>query len=430
MSIQNDINELIQAEIITQDSADKIRNYYLNKGLNQSKGRLLIVFSILGAILVGLGIILILAHNWDDLSTSTKTIFAFLPTLVGQAICGYVILKLNESDSWREGGTAFLFFAVGSSISLISQIYNITTGNLSGFLLIWMILCLPLIYLMKSSIASILYIIGITFYACETNYWSYPSQESYIYWILFLLVIPHYYILYKNNSESNFLFFHNWLIPLSIIITLGTIADKHSEIMFIAYFSLLGLFYLIGNTPIFIKQRPFVNSFRILGERGTIVLLLVLSFDFFWESLRKIHIDTLELISSAEFITAFLLTFIAAGLLIFQQRNKPVKEIQPISIIFILFLFTFLIGLFTPYAVILINIFVFTIGLYTIWNGSNLDNLGILNYGLLIITALVVCRFFDTDLSFVMRGILFILVGLGFFTANYVTIKRRGTNEK
>ena len=124
------------------------------------------------------------------------------------------------------------------------------------------------------------------------------------------------------------------------------------------------------------------------------------------------------------------MTFIAAGLLIFQQRNKPVKEIQPISIIFILFLFTFLIGLFTPYAVILINIFVFTIGLYTIWNGSNLDNLGILNYGLLIITALVVCRFFDTDLSFVMRGILFILVGLGFFTANYVTIKRRGTNEK
>jgi len=154
--------------------------------------------------------------------------------IVGQAICGYVILKLKESDSWREGGTAFLFFAVGSSISLISQIYNIPSNH-GNFFLIWMILCLPLIYLMNSSIASILYIIGITFYACQTNYWSYPSQESYLYWILFLLVLPHYYILYKNNIESNFLFFHNWIIPLSLIITLGTIADKHSEIMYIAY---------------------------------------------------------------------------------------------------------------------------------------------------------------------------------------------------
>ena len=33
------------------------------------------------------------------------------------------------------------------------------------------------------------------------------------------------------------------------------------------------------------------------------------------------------------------------------------------------------------------------------------------NYGLIIITALVICRFFDTDLSFVLRGLLFISVG-------------------
>ncbi|MFT5306512.1 MAG: hypothetical protein ACI89M_002038, partial [Chitinophagales bacterium] len=39
--------------------------------------------------------------------------------------------------------------------------------------------------------------------------------------------------------------------------------------------------------------------------------------------------------------------------------------------------------------------------------------------------ALVACRFFDSNLSFVFRGLLFILVGLGFFFVNYWMINRR-----
>ncbi|MEM6542707.1 MAG: DUF2157 domain-containing protein, partial [Bacteroidota bacterium] len=61
--------------------------------------------------------------------------------------------------------------------------------------------------------------------------------------------------------------------------------------------------------------------------------------------------------------------------------------------------------------------------------GAKQDHLGILNYGLLILTALVVCRFFDTDLSFVVRGIMFVSVGAGFFVANYLMLKKRKANE-
>jgi hypothetical protein len=68
---------------------------------------------------------------------------------------------------------------------------------------------------------------------------------------------------------------------------------------------------------------------------------------------------------------------------------------------------------------------VFLSGVLTIWRGAKNDHLGILNYGLLTITALVVCRFFDSDMSFVLRGILFMLVGGGFFVANYAMLKRR-----
>lgn len=427
MNMLKDIPELVKAEVISQETADKIRDFYQQKG-GQSSNRLFIVFGILGAILVGLGIILIIAHNWDEFSRTTKTLLAFLPLLIGQILCGFVLIKKQESVAWRESGSAFLFFAVGASISLVSQIYNIP-GNLSTFLLTWMLLCLPLIYVMKSSIASLLFLIGITYFAAETSYWTYPSSETYYYWPLLLAIIPHYFLLFKKKPKSNFMIFHNWLIPLSVIIALGTVAKQTEEFMFIAYFSLFGLFYLIGDLNFFTKQKPRNNGYKLLGGLGTIVLLLTLSFNWFWEILRSKDFFFKEVITSPEFFASAILSVFASVLFIRQLKYKSLTNINPITVIFMLFVITFFIGLSSPLAVVITNLLVFTIGILTVRNGANLDNLGILNFGLLIITALVICRFFDTDLSFILRGGLFVSVGIGFFATNYWMLKKRKSND-
>ncbi len=427
MGILKEIPELIKAEVITQETADRIQDYYKNKR-SSSTNRLFIVFGILGAILVGLGIILIIAHNWDELSRATKTFFAFLPLFIGQLLCGFTLIKKQDSIAWRESSAAFLFFSVGASISLVSQVYNIP-GNLSSFLLTWMLLCFPLIYVMKSSMVSLLYLIGITYYACETSYWSYPSSESYPYWVLLSLALPHYYLLYLKNPKSNFMIFHNWLIPLSVVITLGTVAQKTEELMFIAYFSLFGLFYLIGHKDFFIRQKSRNSGYKLLGSLGTIVLLLTLSFNWFWEDLRNSDLQLNEVISTPEFFASTILSLFAVGLLYVHLKDKALNNIQPLVLIFILFIITFVLGLSSPIAVVLINLYVFAVGILTIRDGAQQDHLGILNYGLLVITALVICRFFDTELSFVVRGIMFVSVGAGFFIANYLMLKKRKANE-
>lgn len=426
MSIQKDLPELIKVGLISQDTADRIREYYDSRN-GSSTNRLFIVFGIIGAILIGLGVILILAHNWDEFSRSVKTILAFLPLFIGQALCVFSLIKRQDSLAWRESSAAFLFFAIGASISLISQIYNIP-GSLSSFLLTWMLLSLPVIYIMRSSILSLLYLVGITYYACESGYWTYPSSESYLYWLLLILALPHYYFLYRDKPASNFMIFHNWIVPLSVIITLGTVASSTEEFMFIAYISLFGLFYMIGETNFFSQQKTFNNGFGILGSLGTMVLLLTLSFDWFWESLRKHYIGFDKIIASPEFYAALIVTLLAAVLLYFTQKNKSLVNIKPLAVAFILFIIAFIIGMTSSVAVLIINIVVFVIGILTIREGVNKDHLGILNYGLLIITALVICRFFDTDLSFVFRGILFMSVGAGFFAMNYYMLKTRKTN--
>lgn len=427
MSIIKDLTELVEAAVINQETADRIKNYYQSKS-SSSTSRLFIVFAIFGALLTGLGIILIIAHNWDELSRGTKTVIAFLPLVMGQLLCGYVLMKKRSSIAWKESTTTFLIFAVGAVIALISQIYNIP-GNLGSFLLTWTILVFPLIYIMNSSLASLLFIVGITSYACVTSYFSYPKEDSYLYWLLLLGALPHYYQLYKEKPLSNFMIFHHWIIPLSVVITLGTVAKTNGELMYIAYFSLLGLFYTMGDSDFFTHQKSINNGYKIIGTLGTLILLLSLSFDGFWEKLRSKDFSFYEILASPEFKATSIVFFLAAAVFYFQHKNKTIGQIKPIAFVFLVFLATFILGLYLPVSVVLINLCVFTIGILTMREGSRMDHLGILNLGLLIITILVVCRFFDKDLSFVLRGLMFLSVGAGFFATNYIMLKKRNKNE-
>jgi hypothetical protein len=44
---------------------------------------------------------------------------------------------------------------------------------------------------------------------------------------------------------------------------------------------------------------------------------------------------------------------------------------------------------------------------------------------MLVIAVLAIARFFDTELEFVVRGIAFIAIGLGFLVTNLIVFKRR-----
>ena len=423
MNIRRDLNELVGAGVISNDDAIKIEEYYRHTR-KPSASRMMMVFGILGAILVGLGIILIIAHNWDDFSKVTKTFFAFLPLVTGQLICFYALFKKPVAGALRESGSAFLFFAIGASIALVSQIYNIP-GNFSEFLKLWMLLCLQLVYLMQSSVTSLLYITGITYYACDAGYWDYPSTQPYFYWIMLLLILPWYYHLLQNKKDSNFLKIHNWLIPLSAMFTLGTLSQRNEELLYVAYMCLFGLYYNIGCSQAFRNFKLRENGYLFLGSLGTIVLLLMLSFDWPWAHLRTETLSFQNVVTSPEFISIVMISIAAILVLSLHYRTGKLLSLNPFQFVFLIFIIIFLLGLNSPVAVVLVNLVVLALGIYLVWKGANLDHLGILNYGLLIIATLVTCRFFDSDLNFIVRGLLFLVVGIGFFVSNLWMLKKR-----
>ena len=427
MSINKDLSELVSASVISEETAQKISDYY-NRKRTDSPNRQLLIFGLVGALLIGTGLMFIIANQWDELSRSVKTACAFLLLIVPQLLAVYVMLKKEDKIVWRESVALLLFFVVGANISLISQIYHIN-GDTSSFIMTWMLLTVPLIYLLNSSIVSLAYFIGIMSYGFAVKSDATDPSAGYLYWILFALPWPHYIRLFKKSPDSLLFNLHHWVIPFVLSMAMPILMHHNKQLMAPAYLSMFGLLYLTGNYHFFRHKSLLLNGYRIIGLAGTIITLLVMSFKSMWESVSGHHYVLADLATTPELI-GNIVFFVLASLLLYRQyKSKSLSGWKLLDITFLIFIFLFILGLFTPQAYILVNLFVFLLAFMMIREGSRLSHLGVLNSGMIVIALLAVCRSLDSDLTFAVKGSMFVLVGIGFFVANWLMLKKRKDNE-
>ena len=197
--LRDQLPELVARGVLTQDSAARLESHY---GLiEQVGGRrwAVILFGVLGAVLIGGGVILLIAHNWDELTRPVRAVLSFLPLLSAQALAWFVLTKRQHSAAWREGVGAYFTLVIGATIGLIAQTYNIS-GDFGSFVLTWSLLALPIVYLMQARFAAALYAIGATFWASDA---SDTNGHPAWFWALAALVIPFYLArLRRDRAES------------------------------------------------------------------------------------------------------------------------------------------------------------------------------------------------------------------------------------
>ena len=192
------------------------------------------------------------------------------------------------------------------------------------------------------------------------------------------------------------------------------------------YVILFGLFYNIGKLQYFDSQKLRRNGYLIIGSLGTVITLLMASFKWLWTDVNKDGF-----VFNYQEMSIITVLFISA-LVFFHRSYFKLKSssFSLFQIVFIVFAGLFFLSYANTTApVILTNILLFVLGLNAVKIGVRTVHFGVLNYGLLIITTLVVCRFFDTDMSFVLRGLRFVSVGIGFFATNYVMLKKQKAEQ-
>jgi uncharacterized membrane protein len=413
--ILKDLEELVTENVISLEVKQNISNYYQFKKAKQPN-RLFAIFGVLGSMLVGLGLILILAHNWDDFSRSVKTLWAFVPLVIGQLFVGYTLWK-NRNATWRETAATFLYFGIGASISLVSQVYNIS-GNMSTFLLTWILLATPLIYLTRSYAVTLLHVLFATIYACNVGYFN--DDSPWMYLALLAVIAPFYMKKITEEANANSTTILHWLLPISILISLGAFISGDDSIGFVLYVVLFSVFYNVGKLTYFKNASLRSNGFLVLGSIGIVGTLLTTSLNWIWDEFK------FGLYSVQDYVMTAVLVTLVIVLLVFQFKKKPLKEFNLLQFSGLIFVGIYAVQELVPgLPVFLVNILTIAIAVIAIVEGARRNLFSILNYGLLIITALIAFRLFDSNISFVLRGLLFVAIGTGFFAANYFMYRKQ-----
>ncbi|MBD3652956.1 DUF2157 domain-containing protein [Kangiella sp.] len=394
-----------QARILGQYSTSHAENFY------SSWSSLLLIS--LGAILIGGGVILLIAHNWEYFGKGTRTVLSILPLILAQALAWYSARYKPQVAGLREAAGILLFFAVAASIALISQTYHIY-GDLESFLFTWLVLTIPVLYLLGSAGVLIL-ICGVTLWLC--------GLEREPYWLLYLLLLPYLYGLYQQQRHILFqtaLWFVVIGSSFSIIYSVRWNSPLDDWMVYI-FLSLSVFYYCLGRWVFGFKEYGFwSNPLSSIGALsvGTISLALTTESLYRYSRLNPEVAYTFN-----DYLILLLLVISILGIVLFVWKNLAQMTITEWGVLASMVLAIW--GLFgsqinipeIPF-IIFANLYVLTASIILMWQGINQHRLMLLNGGLLWFSFLVLFRFFDSDIPFALKGVVFILIGSAFLAVN------------
>ena len=137
--------------IITAEQGQAILGGYSAAELaptQRVQGRLVTGLSVIGSVLVGLGVILFFAANWDGIDRLPK-IGIILASIIAAHGLGYY---LRYHRGYRRVGSAMVLLACivyGAGVHLVGQAYNVDVND-PRLMLFWFLGVFPLVYIVKS----------------------------------------------------------------------------------------------------------------------------------------------------------------------------------------------------------------------------------------------------------------------------------------
>lgn len=422
--LERELPVLMQEGVVDGATAERIRNHYR---ANEGAGRnwALVVFGVLGGGLIGLGIILLLAHNWADMPRALRTVLSLLPLAAAQLLGGRILRREITSPVWREGVGMFWTLAIGASIALVAQTYHIP-GDAGRFALTWMLLTLPVIYLLNATGPVLIYLAGMTFWLADTKF---SGGLHLLYWPLVALAAPHIVAALREGSpyrmRPSLLL---WAVTIAFCHAVPITLEKVLSDLFIPVFaSVAGLLYLAGKRWFGEGASAWQRPFQTIGALGLLVMSFVLTYEDPWSEWRRDF--SLDWSAAGLVDIALALVLMAGfGLLLARTWREPGRPgwypglMPALALGGCVFVYH---GGPVSLAMLAFNLYLFVLGLQKLRGGFRDQQLATMNHGLSILFLLIMLRFFDAGLGFVARGIVFVLLGSAFLITNLVLARRR-----
>jgi hypothetical protein len=428
-----ELPELVTGGILSAETAEALRQHYSTKDPEEPRRIGFVLSAILGSLLIGAGIILLVAHNWDFLSRPVRCAIAFAPLVLSQALGIFVLLRRNQSAPWRESAAILNVAAIGTAIALVSQTYQIQ-GDFARFILVWMLLALPVVSLFRTSVGLAIYFVGATVWVLSWkpgDFLEVWHNDLWV-WALLLLGVPAFIASLRQNRNGNGALLSMTALAVAAAFSLGQTdglgAQSFWRCSFAAFWTAV---YLVGAAP-FKDWRPTrPHPFVAAGWIGILSLAIFLSFQDAWRTHRWQNAVFLvprhypDVLAAGIQVAWILAALLFAAYALWKDRreiNHAPAAFAPV----VLIAWGIAKAAGDPLGPsLLLNVFTLALGIFTLLRGVRGSRVVEANLGMLVVAILAIARFFDSDLEFFVRGIAFIAIGLGFLVTNLVVFKRR-----
>lgn len=416
------LDELVKDQIIDQETAERIQAYYKSEDQSSSASSMIRIVSIIGVVLIGLGLMLIIAYNWDSMAKSLRLVVALLPLGIAQAL-GAFTLWTSKDRTWKESSALSILFGIGIAMTLITQIYQMD-GSLQDFLKWWILLSIPLLYIFDSGSTSLAVWIGIGWYLMAGS-WNRETTTIILPLIFMMSSSIYYYFNGFTKDKTVTWYWHHWVIPIVGIIYLFSLGSSMCERLIPVYFLILALLFIhIGQRIDFMNQ-SWMNGYQIIGPLGIWIIAFILSFKFFWSTNENRPL--IKCIEESSWILPCISCLVFISLLFyFFRRPSPSSSLkQPLFMGLSLILLSLTGHALGTMSQFFINLMLLVSIAWMIYHGVQTERFMHLNLGLLALAVWITCRFFETNISFAWRGVIFITLGVLCFSLNYLLIKRK-----
>lgn len=427
-----EIDRWTEDQIISREQADRIRERYTAPIAGPPWG--LLVFASAGALVIGLGIILLLAYNWDQISKSGKLALVF-GAVLGAHLGG---LWLYRKGGWqrRLGEACSLLGTMlyGAGIWLVAQVYHIDEHYPNGFLL-WALGALALAWILESIPHALLATVLLTFWGgAEVFHFHTPNL-----WALLLIAVGLAPLAWRKKSA---LLLATVLAAIELLLTANLIDYGGSAR---AFTSELGLSVLLISAARLTQAKcPSFSAgadvLAFFGFGGFFLCTYILGFhDAADDLLNWARSPDRVPPGSAAAVHCWSLFVLAAfgwGTIAWQSIGRRRFQVAmeewlvPIALLHAYGLAAaglgnsanarFIAGSF--------NLILLGIAVMWMWRGCRESQLRPTVVGSLLLAAVVLARYFDLFQSLATRGFAFIVLG-GIFLAEalYYRKNRRGT---
>jgi len=429
--LRDELPGLVADGVLDEAAAQRLRARYPASPSVSGARLAIIICACFGALLIGSGVILLVAHNWEHLGRPARTAIAILPLIVSQVLAGWALVRRGESTAWREGTATLLTLALAAAIALVDQTYH-TGDDLESFLWRWSLLLAPLPWLLNSSASAVIFLASLTWWAGAAKT---DRLEVIWLWPLALAVVPHVVSVLRSDRRGLRAANLQWACAIFLCIAAGLGLEWRVPGLWIGvYTGLFALMIAVGAAARRDEKGLWRRPLETVGVVGSLILWLILSFDEPWKHIGWNHIHNDQRFHQAASLFDVILAVglplaaLAAVVLILDRKRHALAMLWTVSVPVVAVLWPLVAASEDTgarwAAALAFNLILFAVGIATISSGVRSQNLGTVNLGMAVVAALVVVRFFDTEIGFVAKGLAFIAVGIGFLVANVIMARR------